>query len=267
MYESATESSAIGAALQPTVGYIIDNMHKKVFFALSVCFILLAAGSFFLFNSKSLKVSPSNNPCNQTATTAPCEKIGDIPYIPPSSQNSTTEDYSTSTLSNFIFSFPSKSYLSDFGVEGVVMKENINITISPENNVFIFTKPAPLGGSFNASAKSLEDYVKGYPVSKEFSFDVLVNGKKETITTREEVLVSTSTFAKINDIPMLRQRYSIGRWSIDASGKKYFSDTDESEVHDELRYVFFDNKNYVIVTGGKSSEYIDKVAQSIRLMK
>lgn len=205
---------------------------------------------------------------NQSATTTKLSAftLSRSPMMtPPSSENAVA----TSTLSSFSFEYPARAYLSEFGAEGVVFKGNLNISI-PTNreavNVFIFTTFAPMG-SINPSAKILDDYKTDYSVSATSTQQVLVNGVSKNIETHEIVRILSSESMYVGDIPMLRQRYGVGHWTLDNNGDRVFGDTDESEVHDELRYVFFDGKTFVIITGWHSDIYIDQIAHSVRLLK
>ena len=157
------------------------------------------------------------------------------------------EDLATATIAHFHFAYPNKSYLTGLGYEGVASKGNTNIVIEGQVSVFIFTKPSILGGKFNPAAKSLEDYAKDY----------------------SGILISTSTRMTLNGIPMLRQRYSVGSWQTNEKGEKYFHDTDESETHDQLRNVFFDGTQFIIVTGWsqhRENDYlIDNLVSTIHL--
>jgi hypothetical protein len=66
---------------------------------------------------------------------------------------------------------------------------------------------------------------------------------------------------------MLRQRYNTGYWDLDAQGNRFFSSSDEVAQQNALRYVFFDGRNFIIITGWRESEkWIDRVAQSVRLI-
>ena len=157
------------------------------------------------------------------------------------------EDLATATISNFSFAYPNRGFVTDLGYEGVVSKGNINIVIEGQASVFIFTKPSILGGKFNPSATSIKDYKSDY----------------------SGILISTSSRIMINGIEMLRQRYSVGSWQVNEVGEKYFHDTDESETHDQLRYVFFDGKQFIIVTGWsqhRENDYlIDNLVRTVHL--
>lgn len=177
--------------------------------------------------------------------------------------------YATSTLSNFIFAYPENAYVSGFGWEKVPTKGNISIRIpsSSETNVYIFTNSSPIS-SFNPKATTLRDYKTDYfTTGIAGDRQVLVHNKLVTLSIREEVLVSTSTEVVVNGIPMLRQRYSLGFWSLDAQGEKYFDTSNETSLKNLLRYVFFDGKTFVIITGFGSESYIDQIAQSLYLLK
>lgn len=211
---------------------------------------------------------PISEGCDQSATTTDCSKFA-LTRPPAIAMSPNENAIATSTLSNFSFEYPARVYVSGFGSEGVAFRGNLNISI-PTNretvNVFIFTTPAPMG-SINPSAKTLDDYKTDYPLSATGTQQVLVNGASKNIETREIVRILSSKNVFVNDIPMVRQRYSVGHWTLDNNGNRVFGDTDESEVHDELRYVFFDGKIFVTLTGWHSDIYIDQIAYSVRLLK
>jgi len=161
-----------------------------------------------------------------------------------------------------------------FGWDGTGDGEaNLSIHIPVIDNpvdVYFFTTPEPLG-SINPSAKTLDDYETDYPISAARMGTALVHGATVKIRIVETVHVLSNAKLLINNIPMLRQRYSVGRWLLDSDGNSIFDDSGDTEVDNELRYVFFDGKRFVILSSGDSSpagdEFTDQIAACIQLLK
>jgi hypothetical protein len=208
--------------------------------------------------------------CDQSATTTDCSKFA--VQAPPEASTSTTTAgvvNTTETIGNFTFGYPKgQGTLSEFGWEGVVEPGNYTLVINGMTNydLFIFTVPSSLN-SLNPNARSLDDYRTDYPLSGTSTRQVLVNGTPTTVETREEVRILSSEDVTINGIPMLRQRYSTGEWSLDADGNRVFDSSMEADVTNELRYVFFDGKTFVVLTGWQADGTIDYVAHTISLLK
>lgn len=177
------------------------------------------------------------------------------PAAPPSSP--LRPAIATSTLSKFEFSYPTaEAYLIDrVGAEGVVCDGVIGIDFSDlattrSAKVFIATSPSTACQRFNPDAKILADYEKGY--STQDWADVIHSQEKVTI----------------HGIPMLRQIYSHGYWKTnfgDSADNKVLGTTDEGGADHQLRYVFFDENKFVIVTGPEP--YLDQITYSITLRK
>lgn len=174
----------------------------------------------------------------------------------------------TSTFSNFSFEYPASASVQEFSWEGVKSPGNTVIGIPTSRTsatIFLFTTPAPLS-SINPSAKTLSDYEDTYPIGATSTVQALVQGSVQTIVTQEEVRILSTEATTSNGIPMLRQRYSVGHESVDETGNPTFKDDSEAEVDNELRYVFFDGKSFVIITGWQDDSYIERIVGSIRLL-
>jgi uncharacterized membrane protein len=155
--------------------------------------------------------------------------------------------------------------LTGFGWEQAAVPGAYNISVpsdAGEGHVYIFTQSSPLG-SINPTAKTLDDYRIDYPISATSSRQIIVKGKPTTMEVNPRARILSSEYVTINGITMLKQRYSVGFWSLDAYGNRVFDVSDESSVNDELRYVFFDGKTFVVITGWKSDFYINQIAQSV----
>ena len=208
--------------------------------------------------------------CNQSATTTDCTTI--MAQNPPPVSLQQAPATTTKTVSNFSFEYPSHWYITGLAWEQEVIPGAYNISIpnntsaDGEHHVYIFTAPSPLT-SINPNAQTLADYRTDYSLSATSTRHVLVNGTPTTIETRREVRVLSSKGLIINDIPMLRQRYGVGNWSLDANGNRTFDTSSEADVTDELRYVFFDRKTFIIITGWQADSYIDQISHSIRLLR
>jgi|GEM_PF-2198636 len=207
--------------------------------------------------------------CDQSATTTDCTKImqeNPSPPIPPQDIEATT-----TTIGIISFDHPSNWRVTAFGWEKVAVPGAYNISIPDagpdgERHVFLFTAPSPFS-SINPAAESLDDYRTGYPLSPTTTQEVLVKDEPTTIETREQVRILFTEDVVVNGIPMLRQRYSIGRWQPDFNGTIVFWSTDELGEQNQLRYVFFDDTTFVVITGWRADTYIDQIARSVRMTR
>jgi len=176
------------------------------------------------------------------------------PIIITQNQNETqnnTEKTKIAILSNFSFEYSEYDEFSDkVAWEGVACPGEVYIRtpfIAYEStDVSIATSPSTTCTEFNDNAKTLADYEQGY------------KGKWRT------TIVHSSEKVIINNIPMLKQIYSIGYTKNDNEGKEILDTSDG--VDRQLRYVFFDGSKFVIVTGWQSQKYIEKVVRSIKLL-
>ncbi len=220
-----------------------------------------------VLTGKNVIGPPSLLACDQSATTTDCAAL--MAQQSPSwlQVPGPAVATSTETISNFTFSYPKgQGRLSAFGSEGVVYPGDYTLALNGITNfmLFFFTTPAPLS-SINPAATALNDYRADYPVST--SSPQQVSGPNGTTITlpQTEVHILSSEDENINGIPMLRQRYSVGYWTTDQSGKRIFKTDSEANVTNELRYVFFDGTTFVVLTGYQADDWIDYVAHTITL--
>lgn len=170
----------------------------------------------------------------------------------PKTQQGNTSKTKTYQLSNFTFEYPEYDELAEKvaweGVpcEGMIYTRNPSIAYE-STGVYISTSPTTVCTDFNDEATTLNDYEKDY------------KGRFYT------VIIHSSEKVEINGIPMLKQIYSKGLVTKDRNGKEIF-DTSDGTDH-ELRYVFFDGEKFAIVAGWQASKYVDKIVNSIRLIK
>jgi hypothetical protein len=212
-------------------------------------------------------LQPSSAGCDQSETTTDCALLAQQNPPPAISQQKVAT--TSKTIGNFSIEYPLDWYVTGFGWEQASVPGAYNISIPDsgsggEQHVYIFTLPSPLG-SINSRAKTLDDYRTDYPLSATSTRQILVNGTSTTIETHQEVRILSSEDVTINGIPMLRQHYSVGEWSLDASGNRIFDTSNEADVTDELRYVFFDGKTFVVITGWHADAWIDQIARSVQL--
>ena len=193
-------------------------MKKYVFLVFASSLILVGA----LFTENYSRQSPVETPKPGTvfkATTpdgTPPSPQGGYPVVPavtPTQEEllkrraeifkMNTATLATSSLENFEFSYPKKAFIAGYGWEKVGFEGDINIVIEGQQEVFIFTQPAPMT-SFNPSARSLADYESSYATSATGTRQQLINGTLQDINIREQVLISTSTQVDVSGIKMLR---------------------------------------------------------------
>lgn len=212
-------------------------------------------------------VSPNiSAPCDQSATTTDCASLAAQTSAHPQGSSPAVAT-TTETIGNFTFSYlAGQGRLSEFGSEGVVYPGDYTLTLNGITNytLFFFTTPAPFS-SINPVASSLDDYRTDYPVST--SSPQQVPGSNGTTITipQTEVRILSGEDVTIHSIPMLRQRYSVGYWTTDQNGQRYFKSDSEADVTNELRYVFFDGETFVVLTGSQADGWIDYIAHTIRL--
>lgn len=164
-----------------------------------------------------------------------------------------TEKIKTSTLSNFSFEYSEyDEFSNNVGWEGVPCPGEVVIRVPfiayEQTSVSISTSPTTLCTDFNEKAKTLDDYNEGY--------------KDARYTT----VIHSSEKVTINNIPMLKQVYSQGTIKKNTDGKETL-DTSDSGIDRQLRYVFFDGSKFVIVTGWQAPKYVEKIIQTIKLVK
>jgi hypothetical protein len=195
-------------------------------------------------------VSPApGSPCDQSATTTGCGALA----TPSASQSAPPLTATTTeTIEHVSFSYPNgQGELRPFGYEGVMFPGNYALTLRGMTNydLFFFTTPAPLS-SINPAAASLDDYRTDYSPA---------DGETVHIFSTEDT--------NINGIPMLRQRYSLGRWTENENGERVFDASSEADMSDALRYVFFDpvDEKFFILTGTDADGWVDYVARTIHL--
>lgn len=162
-----------------------------------------------------------------------------------------TEETKIAILSNFSFEYSKYDEFSPKVTwEGVPCPGEVYIRtpfIAYEpTGVSIATSPSTLCTEFNENAKTLADYEQGY--------------KGNWWTT----IVHSSERVNINNIPMLKQVYSIGYTKKDNEDKEILDTSDG--VSNQLRYVFSDGSKFVIVKGWQAPKYIENIVRTIKLL-
>lgn len=201
-------------------------------------------------------VSPmSGAPCDQGATTTDCSAV--VAQQPLSEQSLVpVPEKTTERIGNFTFWYPKgQGVVSEFGWEGVLFPGNHTLAVHgiTDYTLFFFTTPAPLS-SVNPRATTLDEYRHDYAIA--------------TTSPQRMVHILSSEDVTINDIPMLRQHYSVGYWTTNESGEQVFKSDSETDITDVLRYVFFDGETFVVFTSAHadSDNWVDYIAHGIQLL-
>ena len=218
-------------------------MSKKLKFTILGTSALMFVGLVFFLRYNKLRVSL----LSPFATNTPII-ITKNPKI--DQNNETTQTYK---LSNFTFKHSRYDEIADkVAWEGLPCPGKIVIRVPniayEETSVYISTSPTTSCTDFNDDAETLDDYE--------------INYKGAFFTT----IVHLSEKVFINNIPMLKQIYSIGYYKKDDDGKEIFDTSDRGFDH-QLRYVFFDGEKFVIVEGWQAPEYVEKIIKTIKLIK
>ncbi len=185
--------------------------------------------------------------CDQSATTTDCSKIISLQSTASTLvANEETITLKTFTFDNFSFEHPA-TWMVDHNIDGNYLAnggdENTGNFVARDENqsyLYIFTAPPAsivddLLGSINPEAKTLSDYEHDYFLQASTTEDV-----------RSQVLVIESEHITINNIPMLRQLYSIGyRYNGQFLESGYEEDAGPALIRQ--RYVFFDGKQFVVI--------------------
>lgn len=216
-------------------------MTKKIKIIIFI-FILAILGLMVFVDYKNIKI----NFLSPFATSSPIIVTQDQDEV-----RNSAEKTKTAVLSNFSFEYSEYDEFSpEVAWERVPCPGEVYIRtpfIAYESTgVSIATSPSTLCTEFNDNAKTLADYEQGY------------KGKWRT------TIVHSSEKVTINNIPMLRQIYSIAYTKKDGDGNEIL-DTSDGVDH-ELRYVFFDGSKFVIVTGWQASKYVEKLVNTIKLL-
>ena len=167
-----------------------------------------------------------------------------------SDENNKKEETKIYRLSNFTFKYSEYDEFSEkVAIEGVPCKDMVYIKnpfINYENSgVFISASPTTNCTVFNDNAKTLSDYEKDY---------------KSYYTTK----IHSSEKISVNNIPMLKQVYSVGIMEKDKNGKDILNTDFYIGTKEGSRYVFFDGERFITIVG--NFKYIDKIANTIELV-
>lgn len=209
--------------------------NKYIIYLLCLVIALFILKGFFSYKIKLLSPLSTGTPIMLTKK---------------SDGNKRREEIKTYKLSNFTFKYSEYDEFSEkVAMEGIVCENMVYIKnpfINYENSgVFISTSPTTNCVVFNDNAKTLSDYEKDYG---------------SYYTTK----IHSSERISINDIPMLKQTYSVGIMEKDGSGKDILNTDYYNGTKEGSRYIFFDGKKFIAITG--DLKYIDKIANTIQLI-